>query len=264
MDNVKALVLKAAGTNCDEETANAFKLAGAEPRILHMNMLYRKKDSLENYQILAIPGGFSYGDAISAAVIWANELKCKLRVDLRKFVDQGKPVIGICNGFQVLVKAGLLPAFEQTLEPQSVTLAFNDIGLYFDTWVHLKVNDRSPCVFTQTLNQPLYLPSAHAEGKFMADKKILSELEEKNQIVLNYIDPDGVKAGFPWNPNGSLENVAGICNPDGNVFGLMPHPERYMHRYMHPRWTSMIGLEEKGDGYMIFRNAVEFAEKRFS
>ncbi|MEM4246275.1 MAG: phosphoribosylformylglycinamidine synthase I, partial [Candidatus Bathyarchaeia archaeon] len=238
MADVKVLILRESGTNCEEETANAFKILGASVRILHMNVLWRGRESIENYQILVIPGGFSHGDAVSAAVIWAKELKYRLKKDLVRFIEQGKLVLGICNGFQVLVKAGLLPAFQKVIEPQSVTLAFNHIGIYFDTWVYLKPNPNNMSAFTQGLDHLLYLPVAHAEGRFTTDERTLSKLEDRNQIVFRYADPDGRIAGFPWNPNGSLAGVAGICNPWGNVLGLMPHPERYIHRYMHPLWTS--------------------------
>ena len=261
MNAPNAVVIRAPGTNCDLETACAFEMAGAHTDIVHVNALYRGEKSLEEYQILAIPGGFSYGDDISAAVVWANELKHRLRKDLTAFVEAGKPVVGICNGFQVLVKAGLLPAFDHTIEKQSVTLAFNDIGLYFDTWVFLK-HGKSPCLFTKSIDRLLNLPVAHAEGKFVAESQVLARLEERSQAVFTYADEKGEDAGFPWNPNGSLHNIAGICNPAGNVMGLMPHPERYLHKYMHPHWTCK-SLDEVGDGFTIFKNAVNYTQQRF-
>lgn len=260
MDKVKAIVLRVAGTNCEVETAYAFKLAGADADIVHMKELYRRRRSLEEYQVLALPGGFSYGDDVAAAKLWANELKYRLGKDVKRFVEEGKPVIGICNGFQVLVKSGLLPAFESTIGKQEATLAFNDIGLYHDRWVYLRP-ESDKCVFTKGLRKLIFLPVAHAEGKFVIEPEGLRKLEENGQIVFRYTDGEGNLAGFPWNPNGSVGNIAGICNPEGNVLGLMPHPERYLHKWMHPLWTKLQNLDPEGDGLILFKNAVEYASK---
>jgi phosphoribosylformylglycinamidine synthase len=261
MKEIRAMILRVGGTNCDVETAHAFELAGAHSDIVHINELHRGKKSLEDYHILAIPGGFSYGDDISAAIIWANELRYKLANDVKKFVDEGKPVIGICNGFQVLVKAGLLPAFEEPLKKQEATLACNDIGMYHDRWVHLKL-EADGCLFTKNINKNLFLPVAHGEGKFMIGESGLKKLEDKNLIVFRYVDNHGNIAGFPWNPNGALANIAAIRNEAGNVLGMMPHPERHLHKYMHPHWTKMPWLREEGDGLIIFKNAVEYIRKK--
>ncbi len=256
---VKAVVLRVAGTNCDVETANALRTAGAETDIIHMNQLYKGPKSLEDYQIMIFPGGFSYGDDVSAAVLWAKEIKYRLGGQVKRFVEEGKPVLGICNGFQVLVKAGLLPAFNGLMERQEATLAFNDIGLYYDGWVYLRHDRKCPCIFTEGLNEIIYLPVAHAEGKFVINLEDLEKLWENRQVVFRYVNQNGDIDGFPYNPNGSVDSIAGICNREGNVFGLMPHPERFLHIYMHPCWTSISAKE--GDGLHLFYKAVEYAEK---
>jgi len=262
MKKVKVAVVRVAGTNCEIETAYAFKLAGAKPEIIHMNEFYKRRKCLEDYQILAFPGGFSYGDDIAAAKLWANEIKYKLKKEVKQFVEEGKPVIGICNGFQVLIKTGLLPAFEEPMKKQEATLAFNDIGLYYDGWVYLKPESKK-CIFIKGLNKIIFLPVAHAEGKFVINEAGLKKLEENDQIVFRYVNNKGELAGFPWNPNGSMGNIAGICNPEGNVLGLMPHPERFLHKWMHPLWTKLSSLNIEGDGLIIFKNAVEYASKKF-
>ena len=261
MEKVRTIVLRVEGTNCDEETVIAFKKAGSLVDLVHINELKKGKKSLEDYQILCIPGGFTYGDDIAAGKIFAVLLKYMLSKDVKRFVEEGKLVLGICNGFQVLVKDGLLPGLNGVMEKQEATLAFNDCGYFQDRWVYLKHENKGKCVFTKGIKDIIYVPVNHAEGKFVADREIIEKLEENDQIVFKYVDPDDNYAGFPWNPNGSIDNIAGICNPEGNVFGLMPHPEKFIHKWMHPYWTR-LKLEEEGDGFRIFKNAVEFAEKK--
>lgn len=273
MKKVKVIILRTAGTNCDYETDYAFKLAGAETELVHVNQLLRGEKHLSEYSILAIPGGFSYGDDISAGILLANELKYKLSDQLEKFVADQKLVIGICNGFQVLVKSGLLRGengrqsrsmfssqhrFSDGNKQQNVTLSMNDSGKFECRWSYLKTEE-SPCVFTKGLKKMNYLPVAHAEGKFMADEETLNCIEKNCQVVFRYVDQNGKPTGYPGNPNGSLNDIAGICDRSGRIFGLMPHPERYVARYNHPRWTREELLEE-GDGLAIFRNAVEYVE----
>ena len=245
MKKVKVVVLRTAGTNCDMETVFAFQMVGADVDLIHINELIRGKKSFDSYKILAIPGGFSYGDDISAGKVFANELKYKLQEEMKKFVISGKLVIGICNGFQVLVKTGLLP---------HSTLTFNDSGKFEDRWVYLKNVNRKNCPFTRGIDT-IYLPVAHAEGKFVADKNTLNELKKKDEIVFKYVDDKGKESGYPFNPNGSMQNIAGICNEEGNVFGMMPHPERHIIRSHPPRWTR-LKLPQIGDGVKIFKNAV--------
>ncbi len=264
MKKIKVLVLRTAGTNCDKETAFAFEEAGATAELVHINRLSSGELELSEYQILAIPGGFSYGDDIASGKILANELKYKIGEDVRKFVRDGKLIIGICNGFQILVKSGLLPNLsgEETIE---TTLTLNDSAKFEDRWVYLKrvkgQESRVNCVWTQGINDIIYLPVAHGEGKFIPkDKKILVELKKQGLIVFEYVDEKGNKKGFPYNPNGSVENIAGICDKTGRVFGLMPHPERHISFLQHPRWTREK-KSGRGDGFAIFKSGVDFAKK---
>jgi phosphoribosylformylglycinamidine synthase I len=251
MAKVKTLILRAPGTNCDVETAFAFEQAGAEIGSAHVNELVRKEKRITDYQILVIPGGFTYGDDISAGKILANELKLKLGDDIQRFVDGGGLILGICNGFQVLVKAGILP---QPNDPsQKLTLANNGSSRFECRWVYLSVDKQSPCVFTKGISS-LYLPIAHGEGKVMADSNVLAGLK----VVLRYADKEGkVSADYPYNPNGSADSIAGICDSSGRVFALMPHPERFLRWTQHPRWLRE-GTREWGDGFGIFKNAVEW------
>jgi len=259
---VKTIVVRTAGSNCDYETVHAFRSVGSDVSLIHINQIDSGNISLSDFQILAIPGGFTYGDDISAGKILANELKYKLRDQIEQFIQAGKLIIGICNGFQVLVKAGLLPDISMNHGEPVATLSNNDSGKFEDRWVYLKPTSRK-CVFTRGMEQIGYFPIAHAEGKFMLqDSELLDKLWKNDQIVFQYVDPDGGLAGYPWNPNGSVANIAGICDTTGRIFGLMPHPERHFHPTHHPRWTRE-GLKEEGDGLPIFRNAVEYIQKAF-
>lgn len=249
---VRTMVLRVDGTNCDEETVHAFKLAGSEVSLVHVNDIMKGKESFENFGILAIPGGFAHGDDVAAGKILANLLRYKLSGDLKKFIEEGKLVIGICNGFQAIVKAGLLPAFGDFGE-QEATLASNDSGYFIDRWVRLKHVNNGKCIFTKGIKNGIFVPVNHGEGKFVASPDILKMLEENDRVVFRYVD----------NPNGSMNGIAGICNSGGNVFGLMPHPEKFFSKYTHPYWTRMKDLPEEGDGLAIFRNAVEYAKRKF-
>ena len=254
MGKVRTLILRAPGTNCDVETAFAFEQAGAIITSVHINQLIRGEQRLADYQIMVIPGGFTYGDDISAGKVLANELRLKLGEDVRRFVDKGGLILGICNGFQVLVKAGILPDLAYVGSPQ-LTLTNNDSGKFECRWVYLLVNEDSPCVFTRGIDR-MELPVAHGEGKVIADPKFLPELN----AVLYYTDDNGNnKAGYPYNPNGSLANIAGICDPSGRIFGLMPHPERHIRGTQHPQWTRRR-TKKYGDGFQIFVNAINWAQ----
>ena len=268
VDNVKVIILRTAGTNCDKETAYAFSKTGCEINLVHINQLFREEVKLDSFDILAIPGGFSYGDDISAGKILANELKYKLYKDIVCFARSCKPVIGICNGFQVLVKAGILPGFDIIDKRQMITLTYNDSGKFEDRWVYLdtgkvkKSEDSkvSPCIWTKNLPDIIYLPVAHGEGKFIAgDDEVLAKIEKERLVVFRYVSKDGKRSSYPFNPNGSQNDIAGICNPLGNVLGMMPHPERYIIRYQHPRWTRE-DLHEQGVGLAIFKNGAEWAK----
>jgi phosphoribosylformylglycinamidine synthase len=248
--------LRAPGTNCDLETAFAFRQAGAETVLVHVNQLIRHQQRLADYQIMVIPGGFTYGDDIAAGRILANELRLKLGEDVTRFIEAGGLILGICNGFQVLVKAGFLPEPSKGGTPR-LTLGDNDSGRFECRWVHLKVNRDSPCVFTRDM-EGMYLPVAHAEGKVVADPEMLSGLN----VVARYADEQGqTNAGYPHNPNGSVDDIAGICDASGRVFALMPHPERHIRGTQHPQWTR-LGARKHGDGFKIFQNAVTWAEGR--
>lgn len=262
MKTAKTIVIRTAGSNCDYETVHAFKSVGSAVDLVHINQIINGQIVLENYHILAIPGGFTYGDDISAGKILANEFRYKINDQLKKFIEDKKLIIGICNGFQVLVKAGLLPEVNWNSDEFSVTLTHNDSGKFEDRWVYLQPSSKK-CVFTRNITEPLYFPVAHGEGKFIpASDAVLQRMKENDQIVLRYVNPAGGKAEYPWNPNGSVDDVAGICDPTGRIFGLMPHPERHFHPTHHPRWTRE-GLKEKGDGEQIFRNAVDYIRENF-
>ena len=250
----RVCVLRVAGTNCDVETQYAFEKAGAEAERIHVNRLAEKRSLLKGFQIIAIPGGFSYGDDIAAGKVQAVELMHRLGDEVRAFVDADKLVIGICNGFQVLVKTGLLPGGKS--RRQTVTLAANDSNRFEDRWVWLRV-ETSRSVFVRP-GQMITLPVAHGEGKFLAeDDAALDELRDAGQIVFRYVGASGGKPVYPENPNGAVDDIAGICDPTGRILGLMPHPERHIEPWHHPRWTRE-GMKEQGDGFQIFQNAVHY------
>jgi phosphoribosylformylglycinamidine synthase len=253
MSKVKVLILRAPGTNCDFETQVAFETAGAEVASALVYELFRGEKRLLDYHVAVIPGGFTYGDDISAGRIMANEIRLRLGEDIQKFVGEGRLILGICNGFQVLVKTGILPG-PPVQGTQPVTLTNNDSGKFECRWIYLKVNNKSPCVFTRGMDG-MYIPVAHGEGKLVAAPDVL----EKLNIVVQYVDKKGKKqAGYPCNPNGSVMDIAGICDDSGRIFALMPHPERFIRWNQHPRWT-----REKprpaGDGLQVFVNAVNWA-----
>jgi phosphoribosylformylglycinamidine synthase len=254
MARPRVLVLRAPGTNCDHETAHAWQRAGALASTWHVDRLIESPDDLDGFQILTIPGGFSYGDDLGAGQILAVRLASILGEALRRFHDRGGLVIGICNGFQVLVRSGLLPGGPP---PRVATLAHNDSGRFEGRWVHLLPRPgRTPFVM---FDDPIELPVAHGEGKFVTDDPRLPEsLETAGQIVLQYAGSDGTPTQhYPANPNGSARAVAGLCDPTGRIFGLMPHPERFVDPWHHPRWTrSAAGATHDGDGLRIFTSAV--------
>jgi phosphoribosylformylglycinamidine synthase len=255
---VRVLVLRAAGSNCDRETAFAFERAGARAADrIHVNRLREDPSLLERYQVLAIPGGFTYGDDLGAGKVLANELRFFLAEPLARFVDAGKLVVGICNGFQVLVKAGLLPALAGRGRIEA-TLAGNDSGRFEARWVHVACeSDRTPFL---RRGDRLLLPVAHGEGKLIVrDAATLEALEASGQVCLRYVDAEGRRGPYPVNPNGSEGDIAGICDPTGRIFGLMPHPERHVEFHHHPHWTRAgRGPGDEGDGLRVLRNAVSY------
>ena len=237
---LRSLVLRAAGTNCDQETAAALRLAGAEADVVHVNAVLGGRVRLHPYQMLVIPGGFSYGDDISAGKVLGNQLRVKLTEQLEAFVKSKKLVIGVCNGFQVLVKTGLLPGFDDMDDEQLATLAINESGKFQCEWVGLETQ-ASRASWLDELPKNFELPIAHGEGRFVTrDEKTLSKLIQNKQVVFRY---------KPRNPNGSSFDIAGITNRRGNVVGLMPHPERFVKPYQHPAWTrspALFQMENKG------------------
>jgi len=264
----KAIVIAGNGTNCEREVAHACRLAGADVDIVHIAELLTGRVNLNDYHFLNLAGGFLDGDDLGSAKAGANRLlhapvagsPDPLVLQLRQFIAAGKLVMGVCNGFQLLVKMGLLPAIDG-LQQQSCTLTHNDSGRFEDRWCYLSVDPESPCVFTQGLKE-LYFPVRHGEGKFVtADDDILQRLEDLNLAVLRYADNQGAPTqDYPDNPNGSQAAIAGICDQSGRLFGLMPHPEAYVHRTHHPRWTRE-DLPEEGMGLLLYKNAVRFIEK---
>ena len=267
MSPVRALVLTGFGLNCDLETSYALEKGGAAVERVHLNSLIERERTLGDFKIFVIGGGFSWGDDHGAGVIMAMRLKHRLREDILDFVARGGIVMGICNGFQVLVNLGLLPGFEPREMKREVALINNDCGSFRDQWVHLVATPPSPCVLTRGIRE-IDLPVRHGEGKFYAEPDVLQRLKDGEQVFLRYASASGEPAGgaFPDNPNGSIEDIAGICDPTGRIAGLMPHPEAYNHWTNHPDWTLRKeecirrgeSFPEEGGGIQIFRNAVEY------
>ena len=268
----KAIVITGNGTNCEVEAAHACKLGGFDDVcIAHISDLLSGEVRLDNYQFLNLTGGFLDGDDLGSAKAQANRLK-HARVEgtdehlidqLLRFIQEGKLILGVCNGFQLMVKMGLLPALKGAYLQQSATLTFNDCGRFQDRWVYLKSDPAAPSVFIKGIEKGIYLPIRHGEGKFVADSAAaLTEMEDKHLTVLKYADAayEAPAMEFPLNPNGSQNAVAGLCDETGRLMGLMPHPEAFVHRTQHPRWTREE-LPEEGDGLILFRNAAEYVKK---
>ncbi len=270
-EDIKAAVLRIEGTNCEDESHLAFKRLGARAEKVHLKQLLSKdvpeeeKRTLQEYDIVMIPGGFSAGDYIRAGAIFGARLKSALGEELKDFVERGKPVLGVCNGFQILVEIGLLPAVHETMsDVPKAALETNDSNKFECRPSMLRVEDNSNCIFTRDYEkgERIVFPSAHKEGKFVLDKDIpLTELERNDQIVFRYTSPESKDPDYPWNPNGSLNDIAGICNPEGNVLGLMPHPERVFYPYTNPDWTR--SEVSRGDGKLIFESAINYVEENF-
>jgi len=278
MAQPRVIVLRAPGTNCDEETAHAFSLAGSLPEIWHVNRVLEQPARLADFQILCIPGGFSYGDDIAAGRILGNQIQHHLADALREFHAAGKLILGICNGFQVLLKTNLLTKADD--RGPTATLAPNDSGHFEARWVRVEVKDAN-CVFLEGIEE-MELPVAHAEGKFVVrDERTFTKLDQAGQLVLRYAEgvgaaaigqqkneppsPGGDWSGhalepavpYPHNPNGAMGDVAGMCDPTGRVFGLMPHPERFVDPTQHPAWTR-LPAGQAADGLRVFQNAVRY------
>lgn len=276
----KILVLKTDGINCDEELAFAFQIAGGDPKIVHINELRNKNESLKNYNILGIPGGFAYGDDIVSGKILAVELTSFFSEELKKFIERKDTlIIGICNGFQVLIRTGLLPF--DTMDKMQATLTNNDSGRFECRWINLKIEKNSKCVFLNysntsdggrlnyseattpprwTNNRIVSFQVAHGEGKFFASNETIKTMEQSNLIVFRYVDAKGKPTQkYPSNPNGSLNAIAGICDPTGRILGLMPHPERFVRIEQHPNWRRMKIATQQG--LPIFENMIKYIKE---
>jgi phosphoribosylformylglycinamidine synthase len=268
-------VIRIEGTNCEQESFDAFKRLGVNVEFVHLKQLLGidsnkdEKRDIFDFQCLMIPGGFSAGDYIRAGAIFAARIKSKLQAELKDFVHEHYPVLGICNGFQVLIELGLLPGIDNKIAvvPEAA-LYINESDRFECRPTLLKHENNGNCIFTSQIGKGdiRVIPSAHAEGRLMfpqkLQKSIVKTLEDNDQIVFRYVDPDGKYAGYPWNPNGSIDNIAGICNSEGNVFGLMPHPERTFFQYQHPDWSRSNNVNSVGDGRAIFESVVAYLEKK--
>ncbi len=269
---VRAVVISGNGTNCEREVANACRLAGAEVvDIVHVAELLSGRARLDDYHFLNLAGGFLDGDDLGSAKAGANRLSHAtvkgsnetLSDQLQRFIADGKLVMGVCNGFQLMTKMGLLPALGGDYRSQSATLTFNDGGRFEDRWCYLKVDQQSPCVFTRGM-EGIYLPIRHGEGKFVVESdRLLLELEAKHLTVVKYSDAEyeAPVMEYPLNPNGSVASIAGVCDESGRLFGLMPHPEAYLHRTHHPRWTREPDLPEEGMGLWLYNNAISYVRE---
>lgn len=258
MARPRVFIVRAPGTNCDQETAYAFEKAGAAPEVFHLNRWLESPHRADDFQIICFPGGFSFGDDVAAGRMVAVRMQKLLADSLQSFIQKDRLVLGICNGFQILIKSGLLLKPDAAGRPIG-TLDWNDHGRYEDRWVKVAA-DQTHCVFLRGVEK-MELPIAHAEGKFECiDEATLGRLKANGQLALRYVSESitDEQLPFPINPNGSTLNVAGICDETGRVFGLMPHPERHIDVTHHPSWTRRKGQCEKGDGMIIFENAVEY------
>ena len=276
VDEIKVCVLRIEGTNCEQEAYEAFKMLGAQPEKVHLKQLIGRapaelRRDLDDYHVLMFPGGFSAGDYVRAGAIFAARIKSQLAAGMENFVASGRPVLGVCNGFQILVELGLLPSFDQVMSEEPQAALYNNVSGRFECRpTYLKHENHGKCAFTNLLprGEVVMFPSAHAEGNLRfpseQEEEFVNRLEDNDQVVFRYVSPEGDRPGPAWCPNGATSNLAGICNPDGNVLGLMPHPERVMFRYQHPDWTRTSAKPESpGDGRVIFTSVLEHVKKRF-
>lgn len=267
MAKPEVLILTGYGINCDDETAFAFERAGAKPRIVHINDLIGSPVMLDDFQIFVFPGGFSYADDVGSGRALANKIKNNLKEEITSFIERDTLVLGICNGFQVMVNLGIVPAINGRLWDVQVSLEYNNTNRYHCRWVDLAVMKNSPNVFLRGIEK-LHIPVAHGEGNFFAEDDVLKSIEDNNLVAVRYSKPDGSPAGgeFPYNPNGSLNDIAGICDKSGRIMGMMPHPERNIFFTQRDDWTYLkekAGREgkpvpEEGEGMAVFRNAVGY------
>jgi phosphoribosylformylglycinamidine synthase len=254
----RVLILFAPGINRDGDLSAAFQQAGAETEIQPLRVLRESRINWLDYQILALPGGFSYADALGAGKLWALDLQVYFKEEMQRFVSADRPVIGICNGFQALVKSGVLPGNNGTDQQPVATLTFNQKGHFECRWVHLKVESQL-CLWTRGIGSTIDCPIAHGEGNFqLQDSTSLTHLEQSGQIALRYLKPDGTPAAgqYPFNPNGSIGDIAGICNSNGNVLGLMPHPEDHIFDFQNPKRDT----RRNHSGLVLFQNGVQYVK----
>ncbi len=268
--DIRVCILRVGGTNCDYETKRALDDLSVEGKIVHLNTILTEKNLLD-FEALVLPGGFSFGDYVRAGAILAKRMLAKLNKQLKQFVSEERPILGICNGFQVLVEAGLLPGFDGVNDLPQAALATNVPIGYRCTWVHLKHENAGNCVFTQTIEKDkvLSLPVAHAEGRFIFEKEkeidYLQRLCENDQLVFRYSTEKGEYANgkYPVNPNGAFNDIAGICDSTGTIFGLMPHPERAYYGWQLPEWTKREIVSKNGDGKALFESMITYLIKKF-
>ena len=261
----RVLIPTGFGLNCEAETAYACRLAGMAPDLVHTNDVLAGRVRLADYGMIVMIGGFAFGDHLGAGKVLAIRLEHRLPESLAAFVDRGGLLLGICNGFQTLAKMGLLPRLDGEVR-QVVTVTTNDRGLFHDAWITLGGERRSPCVFTRGLDR-LDLPVRHGEGKVVSASPELTErLEAEGLVPVRYLDAGGEPTeSFPFNPNGSARGIAGLCDPTGRIFGLMPHPEAYHSPYLHPRWPQQRRegtLPDEGPGLLVFKNAADYLRGR--
>ncbi len=269
MAQTRAIVITGNGTNCEMEAAHACRMGGFDEAVIaHIAEILSGEVRLDDFHFLNLTGGFLDGDDLGSAKAQANRLKHasvsgsgeKLVEQFTRFINAGKLILGVCNGFQLMVKMGMLPAFDGDYLNQSVTLTHNDCGRFQDRWCYLKVDASSPSVFTKGIDKGIYLPVRHGEGKFVCDSDAtLQRIEQEHLAVFKYSgsDYDAATMEFPANPNGAQNAIAGICDPTGRLMGLMPHPEAFVHYTQHPRWTREE-LPEAGDGLILYKNAAEY------
>lgn len=254
MARPKVLVLRAGGTNRDGDAIRAWEAAGADADAVHVNEVLCGSKHMHEYDVLNLPGGFAYGDDLGAGKLLAVDLLYRLREPFHRFVESGKLMLGICNGFQAMVKTGIIP---------QTTLYNNESGRFECRWVYLKPVNRGNCIWTRNMDELLYVPVAHGEGRFItADEATRRRLYDRDQVVFQYVDAEGNPAGYPGNPNGSVDAIAGVCNEAGNALGLMPHPEDHITELQHPQRTRRGGQAEGVcNGLVLFKNAVEWLQR---
>jgi len=268
-EEIRVCIMRVGGTNCDAETKRALDDLRVRAEIVHLNEIV-KEGNLLDYNALVFPGGFSYGDYVRAGAIWAKGTLAKLHHNLKRFVEEGRPVLGICNGFQVLVEAGLLPGFEGVSEYPEAALATNVPIGYHCRWVYVRHENSGRCLFTQKIQKGkvLRMPVAHAEGRFLflkeKEDRYLKRLYDNDQLVFRYCDEKGeyAKGKYPVNPNGAFHDIAGVCDPTGTIFGLMPHPERAYYGWQLPDWTKEERMPKHGDGKLVLESMVEYLKKK--